>query len=322
MFHDVRHMLVIGPVDHGKSTLINSIASSAKSVVGTPTSITKVTFDTTFISLTNHIADPCLYPSNPDSFRTMDGVCVVVDCIESLHSPQYLPMLLSSNQWQPILFINKMDRFIFHLDIRLEQCYQTLRRVIDPINEQNVHKFDPLVGNVIFGSALYGFSFTLLDWAEIYQKKFGVSKEKIVQRLWGDWYFDRETVKWTRSSVSKSGKIMKRSFCEFILQPLFATHRVVINRHEKPQDLVNIVKTLNIILENDYDSLSDRDLTVLIWKKFLPLGKCFSETVIKIVPSKGRSCHTRLLQQLILFQKERHFCDLQLLLPDDGKSSE
>ena len=30
---------------------------------------------------------------------------------------------------------------------------------------------DPVLGNVIFGSAFYGWAFSLKDWAEVYAKK-------------------------------------------------------------------------------------------------------------------------------------------------------
>lgn len=41
-----------------------------------------------------------------------------------------------------------------------------------------------------FGSGLHQWGFTLKKFAKIYAAKFGTLEEKMMQKLWGDWYFD------------------------------------------------------------------------------------------------------------------------------------
>ena len=45
-------------------------------------------------------------------------------------------------------------------------------------------------GTVAFGSGLHQWGFTLKKFAKIYAAKFGTQEKKMMQKLWGDWYFD------------------------------------------------------------------------------------------------------------------------------------
>lgn len=49
---------------------------------------------------------------------------------------------------------------------------------------------DPTRGTVGFGSALFGWAFTLTKFARIYSEKFKVDFDKMMKKLWGDNYFD------------------------------------------------------------------------------------------------------------------------------------
>jgi elongation factor 2 len=48
----------------------------------------------------------------------------------------------------------------------------------------------PERGTVAFGSALYGWGFTITTFAKIYASKLKQDKNKLVKRLWGDNYFN------------------------------------------------------------------------------------------------------------------------------------
>lgn len=48
----------------------------------------------------------------------------------------------------------------------------------------------PDKGTVAFGSGLHQWGFTLKKFAKLYAAKFGIQEEKMMQKLWGDWYFD------------------------------------------------------------------------------------------------------------------------------------
>ena len=50
---------------------------------------------------------------------------------------------------------------------------------------------DPTKGNIAFGAGKDQWAFTLKTFARIYSKKTGISEKKMMQKLWGDNYFDR-----------------------------------------------------------------------------------------------------------------------------------
>jgi elongation factor 2 len=45
---------------------------------------------------------------------------------------------------------------------------------------------------VAFGAALFGWAFTLSKFSRIYSKKFNISKDVLMKKLWGDNYYDPE----------------------------------------------------------------------------------------------------------------------------------
>ena len=55
----------------------------------------------------------------------------------------------------------------------------------------------PEAGTVSFSAGLHGWAFTLTVFAKLYAKKFGVEEKKMMERLWGDNFFDPATKKWT-----------------------------------------------------------------------------------------------------------------------------
>lgn len=81
---------------------------------------------------------------------------------------------------KPTLFVNKMDISIMVLQQEGEELYQEMSKCVQSMNvalvsaeKLGVKGFtvDPLIGNVVFGSAWYGWAFTLEMWADVYAKK-------------------------------------------------------------------------------------------------------------------------------------------------------
>lgn len=56
-----------------------------------------------------------------------------------------------------------------------------------------------------FGAGLQGWAFTLRHFARLYAAKFGVDEAKMMERLWGDHFYDAEAKRWTTRNVSASG---------------------------------------------------------------------------------------------------------------------
>jgi elongation factor 2 len=71
---------------------------------------------------------------------------------------------------------------------------------------------DPTEGTVAFGSALFGWAFTLNKFARMYSKKVNCPPEVLVKKFWGDNYFDPSVKKWITTDVGSDGKKLKRGF--------------------------------------------------------------------------------------------------------------
>lgn len=49
---------------------------------------------------------------------------------------------------------------------------------------------DPTIGNVAFGAGKDQWAFTLRTFARMYSKMLNINEENLMQKLWGDYYFD------------------------------------------------------------------------------------------------------------------------------------
>jgi hypothetical protein len=76
----------------------------------------------------------------------------------------------------------------------------------------------PEKGTVSFSAGLHGWAFTLTVFAKMYAKKFGVEVDKMMERLWGDNFFDPATKKWTKKDTGTA--TCKRGFVQFIYEPI------------------------------------------------------------------------------------------------------
>ena len=76
---------------------------------------------------------------------------------------------------------------------------------------------DPSEGTVGFGSGLHGWAFTLKQFAEMYAAKFKIDELKMMNRLWGDWFFLPKEKKWSKTPQDN----VERGFCQYVLDPVY-----------------------------------------------------------------------------------------------------
>jgi len=141
------------------------------------------------------------------ALRVTDGALVVVDYIEgvSVQTETVLRQALGE-KIKPVLMINKIDRGILELQVNGEEMYQQFIKVVENVNVivstyecddmGESQQIDPVNGTAAFGSALFGWAFTCTGFAKVYSKKFGIDREKMQQKLWGDNYFDQKAKTW------------------------------------------------------------------------------------------------------------------------------
>jgi elongation factor 2 len=197
---------------------------------------------------------------------------------------------------KPVLMINKIDRAILELQVNGEAMYQNFIRVIENVNviiatyeddsmgEQL--QIDPQIGTCAMGSALFGWAFTLTKFADIYGKKFGISREKMRQKLWGDNYHNAKEKKWQEgagNNKDSEGKELKRAFVQFMMEPVIRLCRASMNGEMDKVD--KMLGTLEISLKSDERTLQGKHLMKNIFQKWINAAEALIEMIILKLPS-------------------------------------
>jgi len=222
---NIRNISVIAHVDHGRSTLTDTLISQAGIIADTRAGESRfldtrddekarsITIKSTCVSLyyerqkkrkkkpylINLVNSPGHLDFSPEvtaALRITDGSLVVLDCIEGVcvQTETVLRQAIAE-RIKPILFLNKLDRIFLEHQYSLEEVYQNFRNSVEATNvivATYKHKkmgdceLSPDIGNVGFGSGLHAWGFTLVDFAKVYANKFGLSEEKLIKKLWGN----------------------------------------------------------------------------------------------------------------------------------------
>jgi len=325
---NIRNMSVIAHVDHGKSTLTDSLVAAAGIIAKEDAGSVRLTDtrqDEKDRGITIKSTGISLYFQMPEGFalppasagneflinlidspghvdfssevtaalRVTDGGLVVVDVVEGVcvQTETVLRQALSE-RIVPVLTINKLDRGFLELQLAPEDMYQNFVRVIENANITiSTYKDEalgdvtvgPEKGTVAFSAGLQGWAFTLTQFARTYAAKFGIDSEKMVQKLWGDWYFDQEGKKWTSKNTSASGKALSRGFCKFILEPISQIFKASMS-----EDLANVekyLKSLKLSLTSDERGLQGKKLLKCVMQKWLPADSALLEMMVLHLPS-------------------------------------
>jgi len=327
---NIRNMSVIAHVDHGKSTLSDSLVQRAGIISAAKAGEARfmdtrpdeqdrcITIKSTAISLYAKFPDPEDLKEIPQAvdgseflinlidspghvdfssevtaaLRVTDGALVVVDCVSGVcvQTETVLRQALTE-RIKPVLCINKVDRALLELQVSKEDLYQSFSRTIESVNVIISTYFDKALGDVqvypdqgtiAFGSGLHGWCFTVRQFAIKYAKKFGVDRKKMLERLWGDNFFNPKTKKWTTKSEHE-GQPLERAFNQFILDPIFKIFAAV--NHNKRDEISALLDKLEVSLTNDEKDLEGKALLKLIMRKFLPAADALLEMICIHLPS-------------------------------------
>lgn len=293
-------MSVIAHVDHGKSTLTDSLIAKAGIIAGDKAGDVRatdtradekergITIKSTGVSLyfETNIVDqvtvrPYLInlidsPGHVDfssevtaALRVTDGALVVVDYVEGVcvQTETVLRQALGE-KIKPVLFVNKIDRGILELQVDGETMYQNFQRVIENANViiatyecddmGESQQVDPTNGTVAFGSALFGWAFTLTRFARVYSEKFKLDIAKLMVKLWGDNYFNPTKKQFTTEASDGASGELPRCFVQFIMKPIIMLIRNVMDGQ---LDIVwKMLENLNISLNSEQKEKRLKDL--------------------------------------------------------------
>ena len=322
----IRNMSVIAHVDHGKSTLTDSLICKAGIISAkfagdarfTDTRADEqergVTIKSTGVSLfyeydredgegnKGYLINLIDSPGHVDfssevtaALRVTDGAMVVVDCIEgcAVQTETVLRQALAERV-KPVLFVNKVDRCILEMQMESEDIYLRFRKAIEDVNVIVSMYKDELMGDVqvgaengtvAFGSGLHGWAFSIERFAKLYATKFGVDKDKMMKRLWGESFFNPAKKSWTNSASppNHTGKPLNRAFCQFILDPINQLMRAVMNDDKEKYE--KMLGTLNIVLKGDDKLLTGKPLMKKIMQTWLPAADTLLSMIINHLPS-------------------------------------
>jgi elongation factor 2 len=227
------------------------------------------------------------------ALRVTDGALVVVDTIDGVcvQTETVLRQALTE-RIKPVCVINKVDRALLELQVDKEALFQTFRRTVESVNVIISTYHDaalgdvqvyPEQGTVAFGSGLHGWAFTLRQFAARYAKKFGVDKEKMMVKLWGDNFFNPATRKWTTKETDADGKQLERAFNMFCLDPIYKIFDAVMNF--KKETIGPMLEKLDIKLAPDERELEGKPLLKAVMRRFLPAGEALLEMIVINLPS-------------------------------------
>lgn len=325
---NIRNMSVIAHVDHGKTTLTDSLVGAAGIIaqqkVGdmcytqtrTDEQERGITIKSTAISM--HFAAPEELPipaaSEGRSFlinlidspghvdfssevtaalRVTDGALVVVDCVEGVcvQTETVLRQALAE-RIKPVLVVNKVDRVLLELQLEPEEIYQNFARAIETVNVVVATYRDELMGDVqvfpangtvAFGSGLHGWAFTLTRFAKILGAKFGIDPARMMERLWGDNFYDPKGKKWKKQPVGDDGKPLPRAFCQFIMDPISKLFKAIMG-DDKPT-YEKMFTALNVQLSPDEKEQTGKILLKTVMRKWLPASDTLLEMMVVHLPS-------------------------------------
>ena len=326
--HGIRNMSVIAHVDHGKSTLTDSLIAKAGIIAGEAAGNARftdtredeqergITIKSTGVSLyyetnveTEAEARPYLInlidsPGHVDfssevtaALRVTDGALVVVDYVEGVcvQTETVLRQALTE-KIKPVMMINKIDRGILELQVDGETMYQNFQRVIENANViistyefedmGETQQVDPTNGTVAFGSALFGWAFTLTRFATTYSEKFKLDRARLMKKFWGDNYFNAAARQF-QTEPEADGKQLQRCFVQFIMRPVIQLCRNIMN--DNLDAVWKMLETLNISLSSAERDKRAKDLFKCVFQKWINAAEALLEMIILKLPSPKKA---------------------------------
>ncbi|GAX78591.1 hypothetical protein CEUSTIGMA_g6030.t1 [Chlamydomonas eustigma] len=256
------------------------------------------------------------------ALRLADGVLLAVDACEGVMLATERAIKQAVLEDLPIcLMLTKVDRLITELKLPPVDAYHKLRHTIEDVNaaiavacgsstDASDREVDPVKGNVVFSAAVYGWSFTLRSFAQLYADLWGtpLDPKEFARRLWGDIYFHEDT-RCFRRQPPRSGA--ERSFVQFVLEPLYKIVSHVIGEH--PKTIEAMLSDLGVYLKPSTYSMDTKPLLKEACSHVFGSAAGMVDMLVEHVPS-SRKATVKKVQQDYTGPQDDAFC---LSIPQD-----
>ncbi len=292
----IRNIGVIVHIDHGKTTLTDSLLAAAgvlsSRIAGEARMMDLredeqergITIKTTGISLfheleeTEYIINLQDTPGHVDfsgevtsALRVVDGALVVVDAVEGcMVQTEIVTRQALDERVRPVLFINKIDRLITEMRMTPEEAYEQLVKIVRDYNLlidtyaapefKDKWNVSPVGGSVAFGSAKHRWGFTIPSLAKAYSSKTGKDPKELVKPMW-----------------------QKSNFVKLMLAPLYQIYQSAEDGNK--DFLKKAMEVIGITLADDEWIAAPKELAKTILERWLPVANAILDMIVKFVPN-------------------------------------
>eukprot|EP00434_Breviolum_minutum_P026466 symbB.v1.2.023400.t1/scaffold2137.1/size89176/3 len=142
----------------------------------------------------------------------------------------------------------------------------------------------PELGNVAFGSGLQGWGFGIERFAKILSIKNGTEKSRMMEKLWGDWFYHSKKKVWTNvQQPDDCDEPLQRGFCQYIMNPISQLiHAIMENDAEKYEKMMD---RLGIVLKGDDKNLKGKPLVKHVMSSWINAGESLVSMVVTKLPA-------------------------------------
>jgi ribosome assembly protein 1 len=172
----------------------------------------------------------------------------------------------------------------------------TIEAEYEEKDDENLY-FAPEKNNVIFGSAIDGWAFTVKQFAGMYEKKLGIKRAVLEKVLWGDFYLDPKT-KRVLGSKHLKGRHLKPMFVQLVLENIWAIYQATVGDSSSKGDealLNKILSSLSISLPaHVLNSRVPHNILTTLFAKWLPLSTALLVSVVEQLPSPSTAQEARM----------------------------
>ncbi|VDN22688.1 unnamed protein product [Dibothriocephalus latus] len=246
-FHkNIRNISVIAHVDHGKSTLTDSLVSKAGIIAESRAGDTRFT----------------------DTRKDEQERCITIKSTAISLYNELGPEQLD--------FVRKIQPLATN-DEGKEECGFLINLIDSP---GHVDFSSEVTAALRVTDGGLSWAFTLQTMAAFYGKKLGIPTAKLLPRLWGDNFYNTAEKKW-KKKCGGPGDV--RGFVHFILDPICKIFRAV-NDENKPE-IQKLLKVLDVKLSSEENELPCKSMLKCIMHKWLPAGDCLLEMICIHLPS-------------------------------------